>query len=356
MAERLRRATFATMALLAGCGLHQGDPAGAAIPTSTASVIRTDIVSRQQLPGTLTYAGSYTVINQAGPGVYTSLAAPGTVASRGAVLYRVDGRPIPLLYGDPQWRRLSAGVLDGPDVYALQANLSALGFGAGLRVDQHFDWATAAAVRRWQAALGVAPTGAVDPGDAVYMPGPLRVASVQPTVGMLAQPGQPVMAATSPQHAVLLPVDVARASQVRAGDPVTVTLPDGKTTASGRVAAIGTIALAPGDTSGQAGGGNAGPPAASVIVTITLTDAAAGGSLDQAPVEVGLTYDVHAGVLAVPVVALLAEPGGTYAVEVVEGAQRRLVAVTTGLFDDRGLVEVSGLELREGMAVEVPRP
>jgi hypothetical protein len=63
---------------------------------------------------------------------------------------------------------------------------------------------------------------------------------------------------------------------------------------------------------------------------------------------------VHKGVLAVPVMSLLAEPGGTYSVLVVEGSHRRSVVVTTGLFDDRGLVEVSSPDLREGMAVEVP--
>jgi hypothetical protein len=38
----------------------------------------------------------------------------------------------------------------------------------------------------------------------------------------------------------------------------------------------------------------------------------------------------------------------------VASGRRTHVIVTTGLFDDRGLVEVAGTELREGMLVEVP--
>jgi len=101
------------------------------------------------------------------------------------------------------------------------------------------------------------------------------------------------------------------------------------------------------------GGGQPGP--VTVEVVITPVDPGAGGDLDQAPVFVNVTDAVHKAVLAVPVMALLAQPGGAYAVEVVVGSQRRAVTVTTGLFDDRGLVEVSGADLREGMLVEVPQ-
>jgi len=65
-------------------------------------------------------------------------------------------------------------------------------------------------------------------------------------------------------------------------------------------------------------------------------------------------FDVHKGVLAVPVVPCSRSPRPVR-VEVVDGSERRLVTVTTGLFDDRGLVEVSSPGLREGMSVEVPR-
>lgn len=343
-------AVSAAVAVLAACAAHPSNSTGA-VPTSTAPVTRTDIVSRQQLSGTLTYAGSYTVINQTGPGVFTSLPSPGAVLTRGQVIYRVDGRPIPLFYGDaPAWRQLSAGVTAGPDIYELQANLVALRLAPStLRVDNTFDWVTATAVRQWQASLGLPQTGIVHPGDAVYMPGAIRVASVEPRIGMFAQPGQVVLEATSTSHSVIVQLGVALESFVRVGDPVTVSLPDGTSTASGTVTTIGTVAVAP------SGGGQNGPPQeATVTVTITLTDASAAGALDLAPVSVGIIHEVHKGVLAVPVMALLAEPNGKFAVAVVESGQRHAVIVTTGLFDDRGLVEVASPELREGMLVEVP--
>ncbi|HEY4746411.1 MAG TPA: hypothetical protein VIH38_02565, partial [Steroidobacteraceae bacterium] len=81
---RLKRvaAVIAATGALAACGGHAANPAGA-VPTSTAPVIRTDIVSRQQLTGTLGYAGDYTVVNQAGPGVFTGLPSPGSIITRG---------------------------------------------------------------------------------------------------------------------------------------------------------------------------------------------------------------------------------------------------------------------------------
>lgn len=68
-----------------------------------------------------------------------------------------------------------------------------------------------------------------------------------------------------------------------------------------------------------------------------------------------ITSDEHKNVLAVPIVALRALPGGRYEVVVVDGATRRHVPVETGLFDEtNGVVEVSGAGLTEGAHVEVP--
>lgn len=91
-----------------------------------------------------------------------------------------------------------------------------------------------------------------------------------------------------------------------------------------------------------------------IKVTITLDDSSATGDLDQTPVKVHVTRDRAENVLAVPVNALLVLAEGGYAVEVVEGAARRLVPVEIGLFA-RGLVEVSGEGLREGDRVVVPQ-
>ena len=57
----------------------------------------------------------------------------------------------------------------------------------------------------------------------------------------------------------------------------------------------------------------------------------------------------------VPVNALLAQPGGGYAVEVNGSHGHHLVSVTLGLFDDAaGLVQVTGTRLLPGQRVVVP--
>jgi hypothetical protein len=188
------------------------------------------------------------------------------------------------------------------------------------------------------------------------------VTTVSATVGAPVPAGTAILTATSTRPRVTVARDTAIQQLVRPGDRVEVALPDGKRT-PGTVATVGRVATQPntgtgGQDQGQDQGGNgSGSGQATVQVTVGLADSRAAANLDQAPVQVAITTQAHEGVLAVPIAALLAQPGGGYAVQVVDGGSRRLVAVRTGLFDETaGLVEVAGPGLAEGMKVEVPAP
>ena len=75
--------------------------------------------------------------------------------------------------------------------------------------------------------------------------------------------------------------------------------------------------------------------------------------LDQAPVNVNITTERAANVLAAPVNALLALAGGGFGVDVVSGSTSHLVGVTTGLYDST-LVQISGTGIKAGTLVQVP--
>jgi len=344
---------------------HQA--AAATVAAGSAPVVRANLTSTVQVSGSLGYAGSYTIVNQAPGTAFTALPAAGTTIRRGQTLYEVDGAPVSLFYGArPEWRALYAGSAAGRDVAQLDRNLIALGYGAGLTVSDYFTDATAYAVELWQAARGLPVTGTVPLGQVAYAPGPLRVTAVTPALGSPPQPGASVLTATSPAPVVLAMVPVGQEYLVRAGDDVTVTLPDGVTTTPGVVASVAPVAsaadgsAAPGGagqaTPAPAGGGQApaaGGGQATVQMTVRLVRPAAAGHFDQAPVTVSIVSAQARGVLAVPVSALVALAGGGYAVEVVDGPARHLVAVQTGLFSQT-LVQVSGPGLTAGQRVEVP--
>src|SRR6516165_10634485 len=128
--------------------LRPGHPAAApAVAVAYAPVVRADLTNTVQVSGSLGYAGSYTIVNQAQGTAYTGLPAVGTTIRRGQQLYAVDGAPITLFYGaTPEWRALSVGVMAGRDVAQLERNLIALGYGASLVVSEYFTDATAYAV------------------------------------------------------------------------------------------------------------------------------------------------------------------------------------------------------------------
>jgi hypothetical protein len=325
-----------------------GDPsASTAAGAATAEVTRRDLAEREELDGTLGY-GDTSQITLSGAGTITALPALGSVVDRGQTVAEVDGLAVPLLFGDrPLWRQLDANAEDGVDIQELEANLVALGFATSdsLSVDQDWTPATTAAVRRWQESLGRDQTGVVAPGDAVVLPGAVRVSAHPTPVGSPA--GGPVLEVTGTTRLVSIALDATKQSLVSAGEAVEVVLPD-NTTTTGTITSVGSVAQA-----GQDADGDGSPDASTIEVLVALDDPGAGGSLDQAPVIVRVVTSVAQGVLAVPVSALLALADGSTVVERVESdGTTNQVPVETGAFAD-GWVEVTG-DLAEGDDVVVP--
>jgi hypothetical protein len=336
------RAGVFSPAASSGAG-GQGAPA-------TAVVTRVDIAATTSLTATLGYAGSYVVTGQ-GSGTLTWLPSAGRVIRQGQVLYKTDnGSPVVLLYGRvPAWRALAQGVT-GADVSQLNHDLVRLGYAGRAAVValgwDHYSGETAYAVQLLEEHLGVSsPPGSLSLGQVVFKPEALRVSQVTGSLGGPA--AGPVLTATSDRRVVTILLDASQESEVRVGDKVTVTLPDGATT-PGVVASVGTVATTTTPGPGQGS-------ATTVPVLVKLTDPKTTGTLDQAPVTVHITAATARDVLAVPVTALVARSPGGYLVEVVgPGNTRRWVPVTPGIFDDaNGLVQVSGA-LTPGQRVVVP--
>jgi hypothetical protein len=375
---------------------------------ATATVTRSTLSSQTTVDSTLGYADGYTITNQlagtgtgqasnaaqgssgshgvgqssapaagSGQGVVTGLPKPGRVIGQGRVLYRVDGQPVVLLYGPtPAYRTLAEGGSAGADVRQLNADLVALGYASKADLDpssDEFGSATKAGVEKLQDHLGVDQTGALDLGQVVFLPTAVRVTSVLATLGGSIGAGSPVFTGTSTTRQVTVNLDTGQQSEVKAGDQVTITLPNNQTTA-GVVSTVGTVA----SSSGAAGGGQSGSGSApsdsttgsgagssgsggsqnlTVEVDVRLTHPGAVRAWDQAPVQVTITTDTVHNALVIPVVALLAQAGGGHAVEVIAtDGTHRLVPVSVGLFDDAdGLVQVTSTTLSAGQRVVVPK-
>jgi len=339
-------------------------------PTSLATVARRDLTSQTQLPATLGYAGSYTVVNQAagtpasnsaapsGSGssaTFTALPAVGQQISQGQVLYEVNGAPVVLLYGStPAYRALSKG-MTGTDVTELNADLVALGYATTRELSptsDYFSYETAYAMEKFQVASGVTKTGTLALGQAVFLPTASLVTAVTATLGGPAQPGATVLTASSSARQVDIALDASQQSEVKIGDTVAIILPNNQST-PGVVASVGTVATTASSSSSDSGSGGSGP---TITVLVTPTDPAATGSWDEAPVNVTITTASVNDALVVPVNALVALSGGGYSVEVVgTDGVHHLVPVSLGLVDDAdGLVQVTGSGLDAGQRVVVP--
>jgi peptidoglycan hydrolase-like protein with peptidoglycan-binding domain len=346
-------------------------PAGGDSPP-TAAVERGRLALQVSATGTLTYAAQadgspYGIVNQA-TGVLTALPRVGDVIKCGQVLYRVQGRPVPLLCGTtPLYRSLSEG-MKGWDVKELNRNLAELGYASGAELDPsgYFGSETRSALKELKGDLGLSPTGSLDPEQAVVLPGPLRISSVSATLGASAQPGAPIAQASSTARRVEVDLEPSQAQGVKVGDRASITLPNNRTT-PGVVVRIGTLVVdngsgsgsgsgsAPDSGSGSGSGGGSGATTPTVPVFIRLKEVRDARGIQEAPVQVSIITGRVTNALSVPVTALLARPGG-YAVETVDaGGERHLVPVELGAFDHaNGLVQVRGPGVRAGQRVVVP--
>lgn len=241
---------------------------------------------------------------QSGRSVLTHLPGDGDVIKRGGSVYSVDDQKVPLLYGTiPLYRLLKTGT-EGEDVAMLEKNLAALGY-TGFTVDDTYDSATAAVVKQWQHDLGRTESGTVQPGDAVIAPGARRVADVKATLGS-ALAGD-LLTWTGTARMVEVDLDTQYEDLVKDGTKASVKLPDG-TTVGAEVSRVGTAATAASSPAGGNPGGGTGD--ATLPVDLTVKDQSRLGRYQAAPVEVTLTAETHEDVLAVPVNALIARPGG----------------------------------------------
>lgn len=336
---------------LAAAFRGSGSPGGGGgYGTSTAVVQRRTLTQQITVAATLGYTGSCTVTGKGGGvtgrgggAALTWLPGQGRVISQGGVLYRVNNnRPVFLLYGKvPAWRALSKG-MKGRDVSQLNHDLVTLGYAnrgdiAALGWD-YFSWDTRYALKRLKAKLGIrGAVGNLPLGSAAFEPSGLRITTVSASLGGAAT--GPIFTATSARQQVTIDLDTSESSEVKVGDTVSITLPNGTNT-PGVITSIGKVATT--NSSGTA----------TVTVEVSLKHPKAARGLNSAPVNVTITTVSVPSVLVVPVGALLAQPGGGWAVEVAGPYGHHLVRVTTGLFDSAaGEVQVSGTGLVPGQRV-----
>jgi peptidoglycan hydrolase-like protein with peptidoglycan-binding domain len=194
---RTRRSRLTALALLAvvvailavmlldGEGKRPSASTGVPPGQLRTTVTRRTLSESSTVDGTLGYGASLELYDRLA-GTFTWLPSVGATISRGGTLWRIDDRPVVLMYGSvPAYRTLKEGVSDGPDVTQMNRNLIDLGYdpyGAVTDVET-FSEATADAVRRWQKAEGLPQTGEVPLGRVVFAPGARRITTVHVTLG-----------------------------------------------------------------------------------------------------------------------------------------------------------------------------
>jgi hypothetical protein len=364
---------------------HSSDPAGAA------SVQRRDLVETDTESGTLSYANPQTVYNSLS-GTITWLPSVGQVIKPGHLLFKVAEQPVILMNGTtPAYRDLSPADTPGPDIKQLNRDLVKLGFNPdGIVVNGEWQAATTAGVEEFQAAHHITETGTLTLGQIVFLPGPQLVGTLNATVGSggsgegsnsssnssssdssnsSSNSGNPsgggsaqgIMQTSSTQLVATVDLDASKQNEAKVGEHVTVEMPN-STTVNGVISAVSPVAQSSSDSGNSNGnsasGGNSdssntgssgSSSGATIPVTIRLKGHRSNTGLDQAAVSVNFAQARAKNVLSVPVTALVATSGNSYAVQEAN-ASRRLIPVTVGLFA-AGYVQISGSGIYPGLQV-----
>lgn len=148
------------------------------------TVKRRDLVQTDSESGTLSYASPQTVYNRLS-GTLTWLPRVGQAIKRGGALFKVDAKPVILMYGTtPAYRDLTSSDSPGQDIAELNRNLVALGFNPdGIVIEDRWQAATTAGVEAFQASLGEPETGGLSLGQVAFLPGDQLVSTVDATLG-----------------------------------------------------------------------------------------------------------------------------------------------------------------------------
>ncbi|QTE31089.1 peptidoglycan-binding domain-containing protein [Pengzhenrongella sicca] len=304
------------------------------------------MVAETAVRGTLRFPGGVPVT--AGPaGVVTMLPPVGTTINPGDVLYTVNTRPVVLLSGAlPAWRDFAVGMSDGDDVRQLEQALVTFGYFRDTP-DARFTDRTAAAVKRWQKALGVDQAGTVARSEVLFADSPVRVAALTSRLGADVAGGSELYNTSGTDKVVDIDLTLGDQELAVVGAAVTVVLPDG-TDLPATVTGVGAAV--------ERAGADGSTPEAVVPVTVSLADQAGAAAFSQADVSVRFASTLADGVLTVPVEALVPLDGSTFGVEVPgerAGDPTTVLPVTAGSFAS-GRVQISGEGIRAGLDVVVP--
>ncbi len=296
------------VAVAAVTGDDETDDATPAI-AETSAIARGDIVEQVEVEGVLARTTLLTISHSGAGGTVTWIPDPETVLDDGDTAYEIDGAPVVVLRAEtPLWRSLDVGAEDGDDIEALERALVANGFDpdGDITVDGTYTSTTAAAVERWQEAVGLEVSGEITPGEVVVVPTAGRVDTALVEVGDVVA-GGPILTLTEPGHVVEADTPVDLLDDLAPGVPVTVRFAD-RSTLESTVAAVES----------QASGAHR------LVVPVageTVPD------LTGAPVDVVIELVRAEDELLVPVEAIVRTEGEGYAVRSTDGDVVRLVAV-----------------------------